>query len=185
VPESQLRPLIFPCMLLSIGHWQEETIRIVDKSPEPEVLVECARLIILSIDNDGHRADIPACVRGTDQCVSEQPSAQSKVSISYIDGKPADACGRQGSARQPPRHFMGQTTRLHQASGETVVASDSTVRRVKEDKDRAQMPPQILPSLLTKVTVEGVVATRESRTVMRITQWFDTQGLACHSLRTE
>jgi len=36
------------------------------------------------------------------------------------------------------------------------------------------MPPQVLTSLLTKVTVEGVTATRKSRTIMRIMQWFDT-----------
>jgi len=79
---SQPTCLILPCILLSVGHWQEETIRIVDKSPEPEVLVECTRLIILSIDNDGHRADIPTCVCDTNQCVSEKSSAQSEVAIS-------------------------------------------------------------------------------------------------------
>ena len=100
-PLIRIDGLVLLSVLLRIGHWQEETMRIVHESPESEVLAKRAGLIVLGIDNDGHRADIPAGVGGTDECVSKQPSAQSASAILQIDGKPTYQRGRQRPARQP------------------------------------------------------------------------------------
>lgn len=169
--------------LLHIRNWDEQPQGIVHELPKAMSLIEGARGIVFRIDDNSHHANGSAAKLGTDQCVSKQTTAQFSATIPEINGEPAQERDRQGTTRQPLRNRPWKAAWIYRARGKAVEANQFSIGDVDEDKRGAEMTPLVLSCLFTQVAIEGVVATREDRLIVRVTEPFDAKLLATHLRR--
>ena len=129
------------------------------------MLIEGDRIVVLRLDNE--RKGLRIALEDAERGIGEQGAAEALATKALIDRKTTDEGDRQNRiAREPFQNFRRQIVGRNTRRREGVITGNRIRRRLDDEKTTRHEPLHILRGLFAEITIKGLGAAAEGRTIM-------------------